>query len=96
MQASAVVPPLGVLAKQGSSVHVPSGCPLPNIAQLQLQAMLKYGTEAAAASTQVLSSKSPPVHVVITPNWWLNWFGPTFFPRHLVDKEIARRFRMSR
>ncbi|CAK0786635.1 hypothetical protein CVIRNUC_009849 [Coccomyxa viridis] len=45
---------------------------------------------------KVLSSKSPPVHVVITPNWWLNWFGPTFFPRHLVDKEIARRFRMSR
>ena len=44
----------------------------------------------------MLSSKKPPVHVVITPNWWLNWFGPTFFPRHLVDKEIARRFRMSR
>ena len=92
-----MVPFFGVCQnKLGLSGHVPSDCPFPNIAPLQLQVMLRYGTEATAASAQVLSSKSPPVHVVITPNWWLNWFGPTFFPRHLVDKEIARRFRMSR
>lgn len=47
-------------------------------------------------AAQVLNSASPAVHVVVTPNWWLNWFGPTFFPRHLVDKEVCRRFRLTR
>ncbi|CAL5222033.1 g4326 [Coccomyxa viridis] len=42
------------------------------------------------------SSSTPWPHYVITPNWWLNWFGPTFFPRDLVDKEVCRRFRLSR
>ncbi len=46
---------------------------------------------------QVLNSRGTPwPHYVVTPNWWLNWFGPTFFPRDLVDKEVCRRFRLNR
>ncbi|CAL8465376.1 g4912 [Coccomyxa elongata] len=45
---------------------------------------------------KVLNTSSPAVQYVITPNWWLNWFGPTFFPRHLVDKEVTRRFGLHR
>ena len=46
---------------------------------------------------QILNSSSTPwPHYVVTPNWWLNWFGPTFFPRDLVDKEVCRRFRLNR
>ncbi|EIE23143.1 NAD(P)-binding protein [Coccomyxa subellipsoidea C-169] len=45
---------------------------------------------------KVLNTSSPAVHYVITPNWWLNWFAPTFFPKHLVDKEITRRFGLNK
>lgn len=62
---------------------------------LQVEAGLKNGSSLENAA-QVLYSASPAVHVVVTPNWWLNWFGPTFFPRHLVDKEVCRRFRLTR
>ena len=45
---------------------------------------------------QVLNRRFPPTHVVVTPNFWLNWFGPTFFPGRIVDIEISRRFKLRR
>ena len=45
---------------------------------------------------QVLNRRFPPTHVVVTPNFWLNWFGPTFFPGRIVDIEISRRFKLCR
>ncbi|CAK0733227.1 hypothetical protein CVIRNUC_000244 [Coccomyxa viridis] len=45
---------------------------------------------------KVLKRRFPPTHVVVTPNFWLNWFGPTFFPGRIVDIEISRRFKLCR
>ena len=54
------------------------------------------GSTSPLAALQVLNSSSPAVSYVVTPNWLLNWFLPTRLPRHLVDKEIARRFSLHR
>ena len=45
---------------------------------------------------QVLNRRFPPTHVVVTPSFWLTWFGPTFFPGRIVDIEISRRFKLYR
>ncbi|CAK0733234.1 hypothetical protein CVIRNUC_000245 [Coccomyxa viridis] len=45
---------------------------------------------------KVLNRRFPPTHVVVTPTFWLTWFGPTFFPGRLVDIEISRRFKLGR
>lgn len=33
---------------------------------------------------------------VVTGNWFTNWFAPVYFPKRLVDKDIARRFKLNR
>ena len=45
---------------------------------------------------QVLNTKRPAVRCVITGNWFINWFVPVYFPKRLVDKEVARRFKLNR
>ena len=33
---------------------------------------------------------------VVTGNWFTNWFAPVYLPKRLVDKDIARRFKLNR
>jgi hypothetical protein len=45
---------------------------------------------------QILNTRRPAMHYVITPNWWYNWFAPKYLPGKLVTKEVARKFGLNK